>query len=588
MDHVSVRLNSPEAKQPLAAAGSTPMLLSPPRESHLRRNASSPSSPDRLRRDSFLRVQLYLHPRKRSDSEKQWLEVRGEDLASSGKPSLHPLVGHTGGCAGSGCWEVTHTPLSASPSLDGKCFPVARRSAPSTPSSSPAKTGRPQLNDVQVNLYNKQHLTSSATPEPPCTDVLTSHSGPSSTSQTSFCTAASTEMPSTLSLGTNARGMIAPALDHFDCMQGSELDAIDSPPTAPPFAALRGLIAAVRRGGGEILQNDSPPLSPSKASPWRRTQSLDNIVEMIEGAHSAVMSEIGPELSVEGTQGTYFLKDSLGTIVGVFKPSDEEVCEDGNPRGLKSPSAALKTGVPPGEGWKREIAAYRLDHGHFAGVPETLKLEMPGRYFAHEGEGIKIGSFQRFVKHDGAVWDVAPGHLPVEEVHRIAVLDIRLCNSDRHGGNVLFARRLDGKITDLIPIDHGACAPTHLEDTEFDWLMWPQSREPFSTATLAYIGALDPDDDAAILRDEVGLCQAAVDNVRAATTLLQVGARRGLNVRAIGSLLRRPTLKDKGALEAAIDQVRGELPEGAACSPLDMQALLPHITAMVEHALAAT
>lgn len=573
MDHVSVKVNSPEAKGSFpAATGSTSMLLSPARD--LRRHASSPDS---LRRDSFLRVQLYLHPRKRSDSEKQWLEVRGEDLSSSaGKPSLHPLVGHAGGAAGSGCWEVTHTPLSASPSLDSKGFPAARRSAPSTPSSSPVKIARQQLNDVQVNLCNSNN------------DVLTSRSGPSSTSQTSFCTAASTELPSSLSLGANARvksgfdSMCLPALDHFDCMDG-----IESPPTAP-FAALRGLLGAVRRGGGEILQNDSPPLSPSKASPWRRTQSLDNIVEMIEGAHSAVISEICPELSVEGTQGTYFLKDSLGNIVGVFKPSDEEVCEDGNPRGLKSRSAALKTGVPPGEGWKREIAAYRLDHGHFAGVPETLRLEMPGRYFAHEGEGIKIGSFQRFVKSDGAVWDVAPGHLPVEEVHRLAVLDIRLCNSDRHGGNVLFARGPDGKIVDLIPIDHGACAPTNLEDTEFDWLMWPQSREPFSTATLVYIAALDPDDDAVILSDEVGLCQAAVDNVRAGTTLLQVGARRGLNVRAIGSLLRRPTLKDKGALEAAIDQVRGELPEGAACSPLDMQALLPHITAMVEEALPGT
>ena len=42
--------------------------------------------------------------------------------------------------------------------------------------------------------------------------------------------------------------------------------------------------------------------------------------------------------------------------------------------------------------------------------------------------------------------DMGPGAFPVEEVHKISVLDIRLANADRHAGNILLSKeQVDGK-----------------------------------------------------------------------------------------------------------------------------------------------
>ena len=45
----------------------------------------------------------------------------------------------------------------------------------------------------------------------------------------------------------------------------------------------------------------------------------------------------------------------------------------------------------------------------------------------------------------------------VKEVQKIAVLDIRLANADRHAGNILVCQ--DGDHMQLVPIDHGYCLP---------------------------------------------------------------------------------------------------------------------------------
>ena len=58
-----------------------------------------------------------------------------------------------------------------------------------------------------------------------------------------------------------------------------------------------------------------------------------------------------------------------------------------------SPSDGLRRGIRPGEGAMREVAAYLLDHEHFAGVPPTALVSchdsgpLPSEYS-------KIGSLQ--------------------------------------------------------------------------------------------------------------------------------------------------------------------------------------------------
>nr|GFA85982.1 phosphatidylinositol 4-kinase gamma 4-like [Tanacetum cinerariifolium] len=54
---------------------------------------------------------------------------------------------------------------------------------------------------------------------------------------------------------------------------------------------------------------------------------------------------------------------------------------------------------------------------------------------------------------------MGPSAFPVEEVHKIAVLDMRLANADKHAGNILVSKGKDDKVIQ-IPIDHGYCLPT--------------------------------------------------------------------------------------------------------------------------------
>lgn len=141
-----------------------------------------------------------------------------------------------------------------------------------------------------------------------------------------------------------------------------------------------------------------------------------------------------PELTFEGSCGTYFLKNDKRNTVAVFKPVDEEANAPNNPRNLAGifGSACLKPGILSGEAAVREVSAYILDRNGFSGVPETYLAEvkhpnfkfdldneikekkkgMPFKEIAHlilpesydSGEDnkmmAKVGSLQRFVRSD--------------------------------------------------------------------------------------------------------------------------------------------------------------------------------------------
>lgn len=179
----------------------------------------------------------------------------------------------------------------------------------------------------------------------------------------------------------------------------------------------------------------------------------------------------GPKLTIEGFGGTYFLFDPRRRPLAVFKPADEEPYAPLNPRGPElvaewgrvavamSPGSEggggkgkveevfqMRPGVTPGEGYMREVAAYLLDHNGFSGVPETTVVEARHRAFHYPsssssairasrvgGKNVKVGSFQEFVRHDAVGEDLSPSLFPVREVHKIALLDLRLLNSDRNG-----------------------------------------------------------------------------------------------------------------------------------------------------------
>lgn len=59
---------------------------------------------------------------------------------------------------------------------------------------------------------------------------------------------------------------------------------------------------------------------------------------------------------------------------------------------------------------------------------------------------------------------MGPRAFPVNEVHKITVLDIRLANADRHAGNILLSKEGEEGQLVLIPIDHGYCLPENVSN----------------------------------------------------------------------------------------------------------------------------
>lgn len=300
--------------------------------------------------------------------------------------------------------------------------------------------------------------------------------------------------------------------------------------------------------------------------------------DLIDSTHAGLKRGKTPVMSSEGSGGVYFMFDATGRkYVAVFKPIDEEPMSENNPRGLplSLDGEGLKRGTRVGEGALREAAAYILDHPiggprssssnqvGFAGVPPTAMVRcIRGSYGKNE---IKIGSLQMFVKNHGSCEDVGPQAFPVEEVHKIAVLDLRLANADRHAGNILLSRDgEDGRVV-LVPIDHGYCLPENFEDCTFDWLFWPQARQPFDSRTLDYIKSLDAERDLALLKfygwEPSPECSRTLS---ISTMLLKKGAERGLAPRDIGSILCRETVRKESRMEEMIREAKDAVLPGTS------------------------
>lgn len=311
------------------------------------------------------------------------------------------------------------------------------------------------------------------------------------------------------------------------------------------------------------------------------------LVEMMKRVSDGLAVGKQPIRSSEGMGGTYFMQDGSGDkYVAIFKPIDEEPLAANNPQRLplSSNGEGLKRGTRVGEGALREVAAYLLDHPRsgprvessnaseigFAGVQPTVMVRCLDGAFNHpEGfecseEFVKIGSLQIFVKNHGSCEDMGPRDFPVEEVHKIGVFDMRTANADRHAGNILMHREggEEGRVV-LIPIDHGYCLPENFEDCTFDWLYWPQVRQPFSQETLDYIKSLDAEQDIALLNYYgLELSPASAHTLRISTALLKKGAERGLTPFAIGTFMCRENLNKKSVLEEILDRAKDSLLPG--------------------------
>ena len=352
-----------------------------------------------------------------------------------------------------------------------------------------------------------------------------------------------------------------------------------------------------------------------------------------------------PEAAMEGLGGTYFFKSETGGKIAIMKPCDEEPMAPSNPKGFRGRQLGepgLKPTVRVGEAASREVAAYLLDHDGRAGVPHTVMVRMAHPIFHYDevfenageddtdGDGghgserthpmdgystkettncatyaappeneiavttdahnvdsselpLKLGSLQSFVRHECDTTEMGPKFFGKKDVHRIGILDVRLFNTDRHGGNILVQRVATPKLPvpsginphfgirdlgrdqqeyRLVPIDHGFALPEGLEPPYYEWQHWPQAMLPFDKEELAYIASLDAKADVELLRKELpDIHEASFRVLELSTLLLQKAAAAGLTLSEIAGVLTRPICIDEepSELERMCFEIRQEM-----------------------------
>eukprot|EP01052_Picozoa_sp_SAG31_P046538 SAG31_NODE_8943_length_1359_cov_1.058730_1_plen_253_part_00 len=237
-------------------------------------------------------------------------------------------------------------------------------------------------------------------------------------------------------------------------------------------------------------------MGPSRKIDFLYGSARPEIERVARAAVAAMDRRIKPTLVEDGLGGTYFIRGSScsdgtggGTenehcvektpCIAVFKPRDEEPMAPNNPKvhsGSAMGAPGMKAGVLVGEAAVNEYAAYLVDVGSpaelVAGVCATALVRFAHSMFfaaneeAEAGGGCmfrqvkdKVGSFQLFAEHDCTAEDLGPSKYSIDSVHRIAVLDIRICNTDRHMGNILCRVQPNAEPPVLIPIDHGYALP---------------------------------------------------------------------------------------------------------------------------------
>lgn len=233
----------------------------------------------------------------------------------------------------------------------------------------------------------------------------------------------------------------------------------------------------------------------------------------------------------EGISGSYTLYDRTGNACGIYKPDAETTGEVDNANGAESRMVHL-TQIPPSKISIREEAAHVLDRG-FSGVPRTRKVTLRGVQLEGKKHSYTTGSLQQWIQGATSFDKVSQDELlnvNKEDLHHLAIQDMRWLNADRHFGNILLGK--DGKVT---PIDHGFILPNKATRLVFNWLKLPQTKLPISSASKQYILSLNPEKDAAKLK-KIGIEKAAIERMKISTYLLQEGIKNNLNLHEIAQL----------------------------------------------------
>lgn len=239
-----------------------------------------------------------------------------------------------------------------------------------------------------------------------------------------------------------------------------------------------------------------------------------------------------PILCDEGTGGTYFLKNKKKEKVAVFKPRDEDPLSANNP---KKQVVQGFSGLKSGDGVLREVLAYQLEPTL---VPETFIAEVKHTVFS----STKVGSLQQFVQNAESTEEYGPSLYSVEDVHRIALLDIRIVNCDRNGENIL-VRKENNKCR-LIPIDHAFSLPAFFafdNVRHFEWMNYRQSKAPISQELKDLINNIDIEKDITVARS-LGINRESIITMQIAHLILTKGVANNKSFYDIGKFMCSPEL----------------------------------------------
>jgi len=261
--------------------------------------------------------------------------------------------------------------------------------------------------------------------------------------------------------------------------------------------------------------------------------------ELIRTAENAIDQGVDPVRIYQGSSGSYFVKNTQGKTIGVFKPKDEEPYGRLNPKWTKwmhrmcCPCCFGRSCLIPNQGYMSEAGASLVDQKlGLSVVPNTKVIKLAseafnylridrekskakkvvnehfpkvGRKFNRLGLPPKIGSFQVFVEN----FKDADFHLrrfetdPLDEdlassfqlqFEKLVVLDYIIRNTDRGNDNWLL-RYIRGKEGEeevepsisVAAIDNGLAFPIKHPDSwrayPYHWAWLPCAKVPFSQET---------------------------------------------------------------------------------------------------------
>jgi len=256
--------------------------------------------------------------------------------------------------------------------------------------------------------------------------------------------------------------------------------------------------------------------------------------DLQEKLRAGVANNSLPQRADDGTSGVYFMRDTQGKRLAVFKPAHEEGVNVADYKG-----GDIRPGCPPGEGFLKEVAAYMLDKDGFHGVPHTTLATCASDMFGNSQESVKVvGSLQEFVPSESSAEEIGWGRITRHDVHKIGLLDCRILNKDRHLGNILVTEDEAG--CHLVPIDHGLSLPsTVMGGGSFEWLQFPHCKQPFDEDTVDFVRNIDADRDVQLLRQLPGVREECIETMKICTIFLKKCVKRGMTLYQIGRMMSR-------------------------------------------------